>query len=680
MIYNNELRTVFKNAGIKKVAIVDDAFDQIDTGKVQRSDFVAVRTKVREMVGQKESEPFIKHLEKRLGRTHTEIFAQHDDEDMVEALWKEYSAEEAGSPLAELLAPMFRIIGVEKSDKLRPLRILKKMLIDEAKASVDEMDSTTRAADVVGYDLIFLDYYLGDEIPNGADAQVDEKLKIEARDRSINFLKELVELTQKDAKQRIPLVMLISSLAKPEHLPDFRSGAKMLASKMAFLPKEYAETNAARMQHTIIGLAQFRGQADALWAFLEEWKQSVDAAADDMMSSLRELDLPDYSYLQEYRLTAEKTPLSQYISSLFSGRLVDMVEREMEKRQASARLRELKLPQAIPGRVSPTAAITDLYSSLTTSQVPIAEGDFKPKAWAGDIFIDLATYNDAFGTTLAVKKKRKNMPSVLAVVTPACDLIPERSKENPLRMVTMVGGDLVALSDVDAPTTHLLMLNKKPYAIKWNTKWPFTVGIDSMKTTEALAGRYKWAARLRDLHHAELQHMLFADVGRVGVPVSPVMSEYVGVRILAKTGREEATDGYETVVDLDTGVQPAWTFATQKGRAFCLRDDLAWSVREWVQSRSEQFQSKKMTRLLEKSGQAGFLSDLHRPIIFKGTSSKASTPNTDAVVYLRCKSLSEIDLKKHNHDFIVAFVKAKTVEPELEQKFEIQPIDPTLVL
>ncbi|MFC0804643.1 MULTISPECIES: hypothetical protein [Sinorhizobium] len=680
MIYTNELKSVFKSAGIKKVAIVDDAFDQIDVSKIERSGFIASRTAAREMVGANANDSTINQLEKRLGKRHAEIFANHDDQEVVEELWKVYLIEEVDSPMAELLGPIFRAIGVDKRDKLRPLRILKNMLVEEAKVVVDELDSSTRATDVVDYDLVFLDFYLGDDVPNTASEKLTEKMKSDARERSIKFLRDLVDLTQEQGGKRIPLVMLISSLASPDHLPAFRSGAKMLASKMAFLPKEYAEKNVARMQHTIIGLAQFRGQADALWSFLEEWKQSVDTAANDMMSSLRELDLPDYSYMQEYRLTTERTPLSQYISSLFSGRLVDMVEREMERRQASSHLKELKLPQAIPGRVSPTAAITDLYSSLTTSQVPIAEGDFQPRAWAGDVFIDLTTYNEAFGTQLRVKKKRKNMPKVLAVVTPACDLIPERSKENPLRMVTMVGGDLVPLADTDAPTTHLLMLNKKPYAIQWNTKWPFTVGIESMKTTEALAGRYKWAARLRDLHHAELQHMLFADVGRVGVPVSPVMSEYVGVTILAKTGRDGVPGGYETVLDLTSNTHPGWTFTTQKGRAFCLRDDIAWTVREWVQNRHDQIQSKKIVKLLEKSNQPSWLADMHRPILFKKGSLKSNAPSTDGVAYLRCKALSEIDFTKLSQEFAVVFLKSAAEESNLEQQFELRPTDPALVV
>jgi hypothetical protein len=174
--------------------------------------------------------------------------------------------------------------------------------------------------------------------------------------------------------------------------------------------------------------------------------------------------------------------------------------------------------------------------------------------------------------------------------------------------------------------------------------------------------------------------MLFADVGRVGVPVSPIMAEYVGVTILAKTGREGAVGGYETVIDTAGSDHPAWTFATQKGRAFCLRDDLAWTVREWVQSRHEQFNSRKTTKLVEKSDQAVWLNDLHRPILFKNNSPKSNAPNTDGVIYLRCKAISEIDLAKHNHEFVIAFVKSATTEPEIENKFELKPLDAELML
>lgn len=246
-------------------------------------------------------------------------------------------------------------------------------------------------------------------------------------------------------------------------------------------------------------------------------------------------------------------------------------------------------------------------------------------------------------------------------------------------MVTMVGGDLVPLSDTDAATTHLLMLNKKPYVIKWNTKWPFTVGLDSMKTSEALAGRYKWAARLRDLHHAELQHMLFADVGRVGVPVSPVMSEYVGVTIFAKTGGVGSTNGYEIALEYASNARASWTFATKKERAFCLRDDIAWTVREWVQQKNDVTPSKKIGRLIEKSDLPKWLNDMHRPILFRKDQPKSSA-TTDGVVYLRAKKIEDVDLAKLSAEFLVVFVKALVEEADPGNRFDLKPSDLALIV
>ena len=117
-----------------------------------------------------------------------------------------------------------------------------------------------------------------------------------------------------------------------------------------------------------------------------------------------------------------------------------------------------------------------------------------------------------------------------------------------------------------------------------------------MATETALAGRYKWVARLRDLYHAELQHMLFASVGRVGLPVPPPLPEYVSVRILARTGAGDTK--YKVVKDLDGARHSAWTFgADERHRAFCLRDDLAWEIADWVKDLEAKIEASHLTKL-----------------------------------------------------------------------------------
>ncbi len=659
MAYHEELRATLAKNEVARIAIVDDAYDPLDLNALEAAAKRQVRTAITDLIDRRDEDSAEAGDQEALGAL-AEVAAGGaeqvrnglDDKALLETLWAAFVAAEPDAPLTTLLRPMFGTAGVDRAAKLRPLRKLKAIIENDTDATITEFGSDVAGADVTDFDMVFLDYYLSGAVPAVVGPGVKKKDTDDARDRSVRFLRELIA-----AAERIPLVMLISSAAVADDLPKFRSDTAMLASKLSFLPKEIAVRDPARAQHKIMGLAKFRGESDALWKLMEMWQRVVAEASNEVLLSLRELDVMDFSYIQEFRLADEKTPFAQYLVWLLGGKLTDEVEQMMRKKEADKLVKSVILPQAIPGRVGPTAAITGLYSAATTSRLSVADDTFKPKTWSGYIYIDTASYNRIYGEKLTVRRRAKNLPQVLAVLTPACDLVPGRSSEDKLKTVTMIGGSLVPLEESLNPSNHLIMLNDKPYIVEWNTKWPVTMTVDAM-ATENLGGRYQWVGRLREMYHADLQQKLMADVGRVGLPVAPPMSEPVGVRVLARTGG--GPTGWTAVIEHGAEDRAAWTFPASKGkRAFCLREDIVWEVRDWVLGTAAN--DKWGKALAAKMGEGAVIGELQLPVTFQKLDE--TTGASKCVQYRRVKNVADITTENKETQFLVLFGRVDPPSP-----------------
>lgn len=613
MPYTDKLQRAFTNSSITKIAIIDDGFDMPTIADLDAAAVHGFKTILNEFREDPEEDVdnIIGELE---GIDHVPLLQTildnvNEDEDVLSFLWKTYRELGENSSLKKILRKLFVPFVVDKDAKLAPLDELITLVRNTTGINPDIFDSNTEADSIQEYDLIFLDYYLNHEasasLATGEDVNQNDKF-VKGKEHSIELLKSIV----KNSRNKIPLVMLISSVAKAEDIPDFRVHAKMLASKIHYLPKGQVRANPHRAQHAILGLVQYRKEADALWDLIDLWKQSVNSASDNLISMLLELDLPDYAYLQAYRLNDEKVPLAHYLSWLFNGYLSNLVEECISQSAAHDLTKKISLPLPIPGRTAPTEAITSLYSGVTTSKVPRIGEDFKPNAWAGDIFIKTSSFNKIFGRKHSPKGKLKvPMPEVLCVITPSCDLIPGRN--NNAKSVTMIGGELIRLNGNVPPTNHLLLLNNKPYLVSWDPKWPVTIDISDVNGMTVFGKHYRWVSRLRDVYHAELQHMLFKDIGRVGVPVVPTMPICVDLRVLIR--KQDKT--YAVLIDKRANDNCTWTFKTKKSEtAYCLREEIAWEIQDKIKSIADESPDKVNNKLLEFAMSSEFIDKLQSPV------------------------------------------------------------------
>ncbi|MFA7301964.1 MAG: hypothetical protein WC069_06660, partial [Candidatus Shapirobacteria bacterium] len=143
----------------------------------------------------------------------------HDDEGVLAFLWKTYRELNDGSNLKKMLHKLFVPFVVDKDAKLAPLEELSALVQTTTGIVPDTFGSDTNADSIVGYDLIFLDYYLNPDASASLTAGDDVNQNanfIQGKQHSIELLKSIV----KNSGNKIPLVMLISSVAKAEDIPD----------------------------------------------------------------------------------------------------------------------------------------------------------------------------------------------------------------------------------------------------------------------------------------------------------------------------------------------------------------------------------------------------------------------------------------------------------------------------
>jgi len=605
MTYQEPLREAFRVQKIERVAIVDDGYDPPSPEGLSESDAAAFRTHLEDAIEDGDPEGISGQLPEFRIASLEEVRERACDGAGLRDLWQAYRSVDRSSPLGKLLHRLFATFAVDRNDKLRALEGLERMILDVCGRRPATFDSQAQPKDLAGHDLIFLDFYL--EAPSTEGTVGPPEAEAASRQRSLQFLKDLVDIPGNP----MPLVMLISSAATADDIPEFRRHANILASAVQFMPKRQVEDDALRAGMELQELVERRQEVTALSNLMAMWRTGVQEASEELMHLVRDLDLPDYGYLYKFRLTNERVPLAHYLVWLLNGYLSDSVERRLHVDTATKLVGSLARAEGIPGRVAPTEAISILYSGITTSTVPMGLGEFQPRAWAGDVFVREDIWRKVGGDSTGSSPFQYPMPEVFAVVTPACDLVPGRSGK--LRTVTTIGGSLEALEAASDSSTHFLMIQQKPFHVSWDPKWPMTIPIEDMEGGTALGGRYRWIGRLRELYHAELQHTLTADIGRVGLPVAPPLPRWSGVRVLARLAT-----GYEQILVKGVAERNAWTIfsSTKKGsdKTIQFRQDFVWNVRACVLERIGSSQDKHSVKLREKVETAEFIKALQHPI------------------------------------------------------------------
>jgi hypothetical protein len=527
---NQQKRVVdaIKHSGVKRIAIVDDAFDppslvDDDWPGVLGLLTAANASSIREDAG---IPPALWQ-----GAIDAINSGSYGDDELLECVDKIYAAYVATFDAKFDPAKKFETTKGTNLGNIRPLISLIRSCNPEIEiltfGSAGEMNGDE------GAHVVFVDLFLDARI--GATTDPTAAVAGSAVEASLERIKPLMALS--------PSVILMSSHADRAEVVDYRSkiaGGAVYASRFAFIEKtkitltqEQGEVYVAHEAgDALLDIFQSYKFGRGLHDALKGWVDSAKGAVEQLAAELQSLELKDISYLVRFRLAAEGQNLPEYLEWLLTECLVDELGKQMDRQPRLDSYKYLAPDEAakIEGAFEgPTERVADLYHRV---RIENRRENGRQHFRLGDLYL----------------RKDPSGEHLLAVMNPDCDLVTRPNGTRAAGMLFTVRGEL---QDFDAPQTSVgdfIIVGKRPRNIRWNYR-----DIETLGFTNALAspgqslGAYTYLGALRPLYAQEIQANLLNQMGRVGVAVPPALAFAASVRAayVDKDGKqvEVAIDG-----------------------------------------------------------------------------------------------------------------------------------------
>lgn len=365
------------------------------------------------------------------------------------------------------------------------------------------------AYDAVRPQVIFLDYYLDDDVPAAGDAGEYEKRR--GRRASLNLLGRIVGTTPMG---EIPAVILMSSRDIREHNVDqYRKTVEhnpLIAVRFRFLKKGEVRKEDGGL---VIGHAAADALLDTSQGFLfgkavqealDQWRTGAENAITTFLKEVGDLQMKDFAYLLRFRLREEGQSLSEYLEWFFGECLTAIISEEVNWGHASFRSLdgEHRLEKDVEGAFEgPTLQIaTFFHRARFGGRIVERDGIYQ----MGDLY------------------GRPEDGEVRAVITPDCDLVVRKGKTKAANVLTM-GAEVQKFGKNGVSADNFILVDNVPYSLRWRPK---DLALFPIATNEAEGPAYgagELLATLRPLYAQEMQRQALTDLSRIGVPVAPAM-------------------------------------------------------------------------------------------------------------------------------------------------------------
>jgi len=243
------------------------------------------------------------------------------------------------------------------------------------------------------------------------------------------------------------------------------------------------------------------------------------------LKKMRRLDLADYSQIRRLLLDFEGQPIGSYLLDVFDRVLQFEIESDAETIAAAEGLNRVDADDYPPPYVDGTPDLQELVNACIFQH----RSRLSVKAAAESAPV-------SFGDVLALRQAPADgvgPNEVLAVLTPACDLVRAGAKR-----VMLMSGVLEELAANDwtykakiVRTPIVLMPDDSRKWIRWNVKDLRTMTPVELTTSLGPDGTHRILVRLRDAQALELQQRVLSDLGRVGL-VAPMPGTFpVGLEL-----------------------------------------------------------------------------------------------------------------------------------------------------
>ncbi|HYV03636.1 MAG TPA: hypothetical protein VFB82_03565 [Blastocatellia bacterium] len=530
MVDDAQLLEAIRDSGITRIAIIDDAFDapsvdRENAGRVldffEAEAFAALRNEL----GLTEETH-----QRALQALRESVYDAEGLDECIRALYNRFikTPTDRFDP-----AGFFTQTRGPNLEYLRP--ILKLLTKCEPQLCIAYIGSSEDLSEVKenGTELIFIDFYLDPDRPQAGPA-LGAKQERTAKAAAVDRVKELIE----DPAGQAPSVVLMSSHPVRLQADEFRAklniGSKRIfASRFAFIEKKQFSllpdgelALGEEAANALLDIFQSFEFGRALHAGLNCWLKCAAEAVESVREEIERLELKDFAYLVRFRLAEEGQLLLEYLEWFFGECLLDRVGTAVD-RAIDDHLRSINRPEAasrIEGIFDgPTAKIAELYHHV---RIESSRTNRAKNYRLGDLYYQ------------ASEGKGKPPHSVLAVMTPDCDLIMRQGKRKAKRLLT-VSGDLSDLVAPGASVSDFIIINKKYYNVTWKRKSLATMEFDEWPAPGTCNEKLQYIGALRPLYAQELQRNVLHDLGRVGVPVAPAIGMTAAIQLFV---REEKVD------------------------------------------------------------------------------------------------------------------------------------------
>jgi len=491
------LLRALKDSGIKRIAVVDDAFDVPDVGQDEWGE-------VRQHLSTPALQAAVDGYEELRQLLPMAVAAIEETEYESDALRRFLKG--LFDRFAETRNAAFDPGGVfssKRNDSLNSVEAIFQLL-QPADPPVEvirigSMEDDDFAERIANIDLIFADLYLDAGVT--ITTAEDDPMLDEARRKSRHMIEEIGKIQGKE-----PAIILMSSKDVASRAIRFREdlGPRYIAARFQFVEKSQLvreNDGTVRVEEpasdALLDILQCYKFGEALSIVIGLWESSARAAVGQTLEAISKLEIRDFAYLIRFRLEKEGQDLIEYMEWLLGEYLVDAAGRlfyssvhgEPKARTVSETSKSVS--GAFEGQ---SEAVAHIYHKV---RVEDPRQGRAPSIRMGDLFLSL------------------DAQRVSAVITPDCDLV-ERPKRRAKRL-TVVNGAIKAFDRKNPSAAEFILVDNAPKNIEWFKKdidtHPFSWTQDAAQVVPL--------GTLRPLYAQQLQRAVLHDFGRVGLATWP---------------------------------------------------------------------------------------------------------------------------------------------------------------
>jgi hypothetical protein len=500
-VSEDELIRTLASQGIRRVVIIDDAYDEEPTASSVEERywnfFLEDLSDVDLTLIGREFDVFDKI---------NALYRLRGSDDFVKFLWTNRGVSTVFSALFE---------GFTEAQ--RSGRAGLKVLEDYLKDLGLDLSTCGTGADAIAAgttaELVFVDLFLG--------ATQDEA----ARQRAVDRIRRVIA----GRPSNPPLIVVISASSRLELLRDWcRDSAGLLGSQFRTLAKQDAGDRVG-VSDILIRLASTYRNTVKLATFIESWRSALDSARDRFLTKIRLLDLRDYADIQQLLLDAEGTTVGSHLLETYDHFFHFELEGDQALRDAGRALNEIDWtdyprPQFLPAPV--TSEIVDgLLFHRAEALSTEAAYEF------GDVYF-IEESDRLLPVTWPQHAPGERLAMVL--LTQSCD-VAQGKAQRLLFMTGVARSSSIPLHQRPNPlTTPILNDGSTRYVISWELGAPLAVWSPTEFAQLVKGKAVRRTRRFRTVYALQLQQLFAANMTRVGLPVMLPPHHYVGVEVIAK--------------------------------------------------------------------------------------------------------------------------------------------------